>query len=98
MWVWTHSSTLLSFIGFDIASNQWIGWSGFGGTTDGGGKPAKNKALSKRRPEMTGRTPSDGKVSMELSSVWEEVSDKSYLPWVQTGPLYRGPGSGYLSQ
>ena len=48
---------------------------------------------------MTGRTPSDGKVSMELSSVWEEVSDKiSYLPWVQTGPLYRGPGSGYLSQ
>ena len=26
---------------------------------------------------MTGRTPSDGKVSMELSSVWEEVSDKS---------------------
>ena len=47
---------------------------------------------------MTGQTPSDGKVSMELSSVWEEVSDKSYLPWVQTGPLYRGPGSGYLSQ
>ena len=47
---------------------------------------------------MTGQTPSDGKVSMELPSVWEEVSDKSYLPWVRTGPLYRGPGSGYLSQ
>ena len=26
---------------------------------------------------MTGQTPSDGKVSMELSNVWEEVSDKS---------------------
>ena len=47
---------------------------------------------------MTGQTPSDGKVSMELSSVWEEVSEKSYFSWVQTGPLYRGPGSGYLSQ
>ena len=23
---------------------------------------------------------------------------KSYLPWVQTGPLYRGPWSGYLSK
>ena len=40
---------------------------------------------------MTGQTPSDGKVSMELSGVWEEVSEESYLPWVQTGPLYRGP-------
>ena len=30
-------------IPLDIAPNQWGGWSGFGGTTDGGGRPAKSK-------------------------------------------------------
>ena len=31
---------------------------------------------------MTGRTPSDGKVRLELSSVWEEVSDKKSLTFL----------------
>ena len=64
----TMQLCILSFIIIiiDIASNQWVGWSGFGGTTDGGGRPAKRKTQSKRKPEMTGQTPSDEKVSMEF--------------------------------
>ena len=40
---------------------------------------------------MTGQTPSDGKVSMELRMFGNKSQKNSYLPWVQTGPLYRDP-------
>ena len=40
---------------------------------------------------MTGQTPSDEKVSMEFQMFGNKSQEKSYLPWVQTGPLYRDP-------
>ena len=58
----------------------------------------RRKAQSKRRPEMTGHTLSDEKVSMEFRMFGNKPQKKSYLPWVQTGPLYRDPWDGYLSK
>ena len=40
---------------------------------------------------MTGQTPSDEKVSMELRMVGNKSQKNSHIPWVQTGPLYRDP-------
>ena len=40
---------------------------------------------------MTGQNPSDDKVSMEFRMFGNKVLGKSYIPWVQTGPLYRDP-------
>ena len=63
-------------------------------------KAYKKQTLSKRRSEKTGQTPSDGKVSligMKFQVFGSQVSEYSYLSWVQTGPLYRDPRDGYLS-
>ena len=51
----------------------------------------------RRRPA---KPPPDGKVNltgMKFQLFRSQVSECSYLSSVQTGPLYRDPGDGYLS-
>ena len=51
---------------------------------------------------MSSQTPSDDKVSLTRMEFWicrSQVSESfSYLPRVQTGPLYRDPWDDYLSK
>jgi len=57
----------------------------------------QRRKQSKRRPEMTGQTPSDEKVSMEFQMFSEIfVQEISYPHFVQTGPLYRDIWGGYF--
>ena len=39
------SCKLILFLGCDIASNQWVGYSGFGETTNDGGRPARKETV-----------------------------------------------------
>ena len=72
----------------------WLRW-----TTNGGERPTKSKRSQRGDRRRPAKPPSMTKlVSQEWSFEYLGIKspEKSYLPRVQTGPLYRDPRDGYL--